>query len=166
MYGDRNNGYGQRPQPPVSVDEELDVTVEAVGAKGDGIVKKDGFVIFVPGVNEGDRVRIKITKVLSKVGFAEVVGEASSAPAEESEETSASDLPDEASAQEETYSDSEDFGEEAPAEEVAEEPAMEEASFEETAEEMPAEEPAEEEAPAEEVAEEPAAEEAAPEDAE
>ncbi|MBW2978923.1 TRAM domain-containing protein [Candidatus Woesearchaeota archaeon] len=58
---------------PVRVGEELDVTIEAVGEKGDGIAKKNGFILFVPGVKQGNRVRIKITKVLKKVGFAEVV---------------------------------------------------------------------------------------------
>ena len=33
---------------PVREGEELDVTIEAIGDKGDGIAKKDGFVLFVP----------------------------------------------------------------------------------------------------------------------
>jgi predicted RNA-binding protein with TRAM domain len=88
---------------PVQVGEELDVKIEAVGEKGDGIAKKDGFVLFVPNVKQGDQVKIKITKVLRKVGFAEVVGGGggeSSAPAEEQE-----------AAAEEAPEDSEDFGE-------------------------------------------------------
>ena len=90
--------------PPVKEGEEIDVTIEAVGEKGDGIAKKDGFVLFVPNTKEGDTVKIKITKVLRRVGFAEVVGEGS-APAEGSEEAPA----DEPEAEPE---DSEDFGEE------------------------------------------------------
>jgi len=89
---------------PVKVGDELDVKIEAVGEKGDGIAKKDGFVLFVPNTKEGDTVKIKITKVLRRVGFAEVVGEGS-APAEGSEEAPA----DEPEAEPE---DSEDFGEE------------------------------------------------------
>lgn len=69
-FRDRN-----RPAP-VRVGDELDVTIEAVGEKGDGVAKKDGFVLFVPGVQQGDRVRIRVTKVLRKVGFAEKVGDA------------------------------------------------------------------------------------------
>ena len=107
------NGRGFR-NPPVQVGEELDVKIEAVGAKGDGIAKKDGFVLFIPGVKEGDEVRVKVNKVLRKVGFAEVVGSAQStpeeAPAEESsaEESSAEEAP----AEESSAEDSEDFGEE------------------------------------------------------
>ena len=69
------DGRGFR-NPPVQVGEEIDVKIEAVGEKGDGIAKQNGFVLFVPGVKEGDEVRIKITKVLRKVGFAEVIGSA------------------------------------------------------------------------------------------
>ncbi|MBW2966394.1 TRAM domain-containing protein, partial [Candidatus Woesearchaeota archaeon] len=74
--------YGNRPRSfsPVKVGDELDVKIEAVGAKGDGIAKKEGFVLFIPGVKEGDEVRIRVTKVLHKVGFAEVIGEAQSTP--------------------------------------------------------------------------------------
>ena len=53
----------------------MDVKIEAVGEKGDGIAKKDGFVLFVAGTKQGDEVRIRVTRVLQKVGFAEVSGE-------------------------------------------------------------------------------------------
>ena len=75
--------------PPVNVGDELDVKIDAVGEKGDGIAKKDGFVLVIPGTQLNDEVRIRVTKVLRKVGFAEVVGEASgpvSSDAPESEE--------------------------------------------------------------------------------
>ena len=68
MYG---NQYQNESAPPVREGEEIDVTIEAVGEKGDGIAKKDGFVLFIPGTKAGDEVRIKITRVLAKVGFAE-----------------------------------------------------------------------------------------------
>ena len=71
---------------PVKVGEELEVKIEAVGAQGDGIAKKNGFVLFVPGTKEGDTVRVRVTKVFRKMGFAEVVGEGSSAPAESTSE--------------------------------------------------------------------------------
>ncbi|HLF54874.1 MAG TPA: TRAM domain-containing protein [Candidatus Nanoarchaeia archaeon] len=113
---------------PVKVGEELDVTIEAVGEKGDGIAKKNGFVLFIPGVKEGQQVRIRVTKVLRKVGFAEVVGkgEAGAAPAEESSEESAEEAPaEEAPAEEapaeESASDSETFGEESTEEESSDE---------------------------------------------
>jgi predicted RNA-binding protein with TRAM domain len=85
----RSGSFGS--SAPVNVGDELDVKIEAVGEKGDGIAKKDGFVLFVPNTKEGQEVRVRVTKVLRKVGFAEVVGSAGSrsekAPkAEEKEE--------------------------------------------------------------------------------
>ncbi len=77
MYRER------RSFAPIRVGDEIDVTIEAVGAKGDGIAKVKGFVIFVPNTKQGETVKVKVTKVLRKVGFGEVVGEGSSAPKEE-----------------------------------------------------------------------------------
>ena len=58
---------------PVKMGEMHEVSIESVGEKGDGIARVKGFGIFVPGVKKGDYVKIQITKVLAKVGFAEVV---------------------------------------------------------------------------------------------
>lgn len=117
--GRDDGGFQPRSFAPVKVGDELEVTIEAVGEKGDGVAKKDGFVLFVPGTKQGDKVKIKVTRVLRKVGFAEVVGEGSS-----SEESQQSEPQGEESQQEEEYSseekseeqsdseDSENFGEE------------------------------------------------------
>lgn len=67
----------QNNNPPVSQGEEYDVKIESVGEKGDGIARVKGFVLFVGGTKAGEDVRIKITKVLAKVGFAEKLGPAS-----------------------------------------------------------------------------------------
>ena len=67
-------GYGGSDMPkPVKVGDELDVTIEAVAAKGDGIAKKDGFVIFVPGVAQGDQVKIRITAIKPSCAVAEKI---------------------------------------------------------------------------------------------
>jgi predicted RNA-binding protein with TRAM domain len=57
---------------PVKVGELYDVSINAVGGKGDGIAKVKGFVLFVANAKKGDYVRVKVTKVLPKVGFAEI----------------------------------------------------------------------------------------------
>ena len=122
MYGNNRmnrGGFGDRPRQqsfaPVRVGEELDVTIEAVGEKGDGICKKKGFVLFVPNTKQGDNVKIRITKVLRKVGFAEVIGEGSGTPAEQPQESQEEAAP----AEEEVPAgeESEDFGDEEPAQE-------------------------------------------------
>jgi hypothetical protein len=40
---------------------------------GDGIARIGGFVVFVPGTRVNDEVTIRVTKVLRKYAFAEVV---------------------------------------------------------------------------------------------
>jgi len=62
--------------PPVSQGEELDVLIESVGEKGDGIAKKRGFVIFVPKAEKGQELHIRITKVLKNVAFCDNLGPA------------------------------------------------------------------------------------------
>lgn len=127
MHGDRGFGGGSAP---VNVGDELEVKIEAVGEKGDGIAKKDGFVLFVPNTKEGQEVRIRVTKVLRKVGFAEVVGEGSSSGSdeEESEEPAEEEAPAE---------DSEDFGEESGDSEEAPEAPEEEKEAAEESEPVP-----------------------------
>ena len=98
---------------PVSEGETHTVSIKAVGEKGDGIARVGGFVLFVPGVKKGDYVKIKITKVLEKVGFAEVV-EKLERPKKQSKfatvtEDELEEMEDETSEQ---YEDTEDFGEE------------------------------------------------------
>jgi len=131
MYGQRNGmnrggGRFDSPTPPVKVGDELDVTIEAVGEKGDGIAKKNGFVIFVPNTKEGQTVRIRLTKVLRKVGFGEVIGEASGAPEESA--------PAEESADGESSEESEDVQDDSESEDFGEEPAEESAETEEQSE--------------------------------
>ena len=85
-YDERSPRFELR-EPPVKPGEELDVVIEAIGAKGDGIARKEGFVIFVPGVQKGDKVRIRVIRVLRTVAFAERIGPAKARPeaAEEAE---------------------------------------------------------------------------------
>ncbi len=113
-YGGDDRGYEQR-NAPVNVGDELEVTIEAVGEKGDGLAKKDGFVLFVANTKKGDKVKVKVTRVLKKVGFAEVVGQAAASE----EQSSGSDEPAEGSQESpgstespDSFEDSEDFGEE------------------------------------------------------
>ena len=93
----------------------MDVKIEAVGEKGDGIAKKDGFVLFVAGTKQGDEVKIKVTRVLQKVGFAEVVGEKTSQESGEESQEESQEASEETTSpeQEEEYSgeDTENFGE-------------------------------------------------------
>jgi 23S rRNA (uridine2552-2'-O)-methyltransferase len=102
--------------PPVREGEEIDVTIEAVGEKGDGIAKQKGFVLFVPGTKAGERVRIRITRVLAKVGFAQVIG-----PAQSSAQQPAQQKKPEPEFEANEDLDTEDFGDEPETEDEEEE---------------------------------------------
>lgn len=72
---------------PVQQGDEVEVTIESTGAKGDGVAKVNNFVIIVPGAKEGEKVKVRITRVLRKMAFGEIVGGASEGEATEEEET-------------------------------------------------------------------------------
>ena len=126
MYRDRD--FSQEKAAPVKVGEEMEVKIEGAGEKGDGIARKEGFVIFVPNTKKDDKVRIRITRVLRKVGFGEVVGGSGKpAQAASEEDTEPSDAEEgtedegtgesntgdsEAEEDSEPFEDSENFGEE------------------------------------------------------
>ncbi|MGV8141785.1 MAG: TRAM domain-containing protein [Candidatus Woesearchaeota archaeon] len=102
---------------PVKEGEELSVVVESVAEKGDGVAKKQGFVIFVPGTKVGDKVKIRVKKVAKKVAFAEVIGsyeegtQTEAAPAAEAtEDTGSEDVSGDAEEQEseEKYDNTQD----------------------------------------------------------
>jgi predicted RNA-binding protein with TRAM domain len=98
---------------PVQEGEVLEVKIEAIGDKGDGIAKKDGFVLVVPGTKVNETVKIKVTKVLRKVGFAEVVERTQGKKEETEEEPAEEEIESEdVEEMEEDVEDSEDFGDE------------------------------------------------------
>ncbi len=113
-FGGPRGGSSNSSMAPVNVGDELEVKIEAVGEKGDGIAKKDGFVLFVPNTKSGQNVKIRVTKVLRKVGFAEVIGEGIAASEETPSEGASEESSEEQTSQEEEYSgeDTENFGEE------------------------------------------------------
>jgi predicted RNA-binding protein with TRAM domain len=93
--------------PPVAVGEEVVLTIEGSGEKGDGVGRVKNFVVFVKGAKKGDRIKIKIVKVFKKMGFGEIIEKL-----ERPKRRSAMDLPDAEPEPASNYEDSEDFGEE------------------------------------------------------
>ncbi len=156
-FGERNRGFSRRgPRKPVPVEEgkEYEVIVEGVGSKGDGIARHQGFVIVVPEVEAGDKIKVRVDAVRGKVSFGTVVEKLGKATPEEmpATESKESDSATEADAEEDSADESKDVPE---AEEESE--AAEEGKAAEPVEDAPEEEPAEE-APAEADAEKPAEE--------
>ncbi|MCI4367973.1 MAG: translation initiation factor IF-2 subunit beta [Thermoplasmata archaeon] len=61
----------EKPKTPVVVGEIYRLTIEDVGRRGDGVAKKEGFVIFVTGATtRGTTINAKITKVLGNNAYA------------------------------------------------------------------------------------------------
>ena len=61
----------EKPRAPVVVGEVYRLTIEDVGRRGDGVAKKEGFVIFVTGATQrGSTINAKITKVLGNNAYA------------------------------------------------------------------------------------------------
>ncbi len=95
----RGGGRGLNPNyflpKPVKVGDEVEVTIDATASKGDGLAKKDGFVIFVKDAKQGETVKVRITDVRARFAVGEIVGSgsASSAPAAEDSSAPSDDTP-------------------------------------------------------------------------
>ena len=57
---------------PVSEGEIVELEIEDLGSKGDGIARKEGFVIFVPGGEVDQSYDVEITSVGRKFAFGEI----------------------------------------------------------------------------------------------
>jgi len=66
---------GPPPRAPVNVGEVHTVKIEGRGKGGDGIARVQGFVVFVPGTNAGDEVKVRIKALRRRFAIAEVVRE-------------------------------------------------------------------------------------------
>lgn len=71
MYKARERG----PPAPISVGETHTVKIEGRGKGGDGIARVQGFVVFVPGTNVGDEVKVRVKAVRRRFAIADVVTE-------------------------------------------------------------------------------------------
>lgn len=59
--------------PPIEEGDIIDGVIDSVGKKDDGVLKIGTFVVFVPNSKEGEKVTVKITRVLRKYAFSEKV---------------------------------------------------------------------------------------------
>lgn len=53
----------------------LEVMIQDIGKKGDGIARKEKYVIYVPGTTKGSIVKVHIDKVVGTLAFGKVVRE-------------------------------------------------------------------------------------------
>lgn len=57
---------------PVEEGDLVELEVEDIGSKGDGIARIKGFVVFVPDGEVGETYEVEITQVGKKFGFSEI----------------------------------------------------------------------------------------------
>lgn len=67
------NDEGRDDAPPIKEGEEFNVEIESIGKSGDGIAKIQNFVIFIKDTQKGDKIKVRITKVMKSYSFGEVV---------------------------------------------------------------------------------------------
>ncbi len=63
----------KRTYVPIGEGETYNVTIQDIARLGDGIARIEGFVVFVPGTEIGDKIQIKLEKVLPNFAFATIV---------------------------------------------------------------------------------------------
>ncbi|MEM1990878.1 MAG: TRAM domain-containing protein [Candidatus Bathyarchaeia archaeon] len=56
---------------PVKVNDELEVVIDDIGSRGDGIARISGYMIFVPKARVGERVKVRIITVNGNYAIAE-----------------------------------------------------------------------------------------------
>jgi predicted RNA-binding protein with TRAM domain len=73
-YGSQSRFRPSRPflqTRPVKENQEIEVIIDDIGSRGDGIAKMQGYLIFVPRSKMGERIRVKIRSVGEKFAVAE-----------------------------------------------------------------------------------------------
>lgn len=56
---------------PVRENQELEVVIDDVGSKGDGVTRIQSYLIFVPNGKVGERIKVRIIRVGRKFAVAE-----------------------------------------------------------------------------------------------
>ena len=73
-YGSRSRFRPSRPfmtSRPVKENQGVEVVIDDIGSRGDGIAKIRGYMIFVPRGKVGERVRVRIRTVAEKFAIGE-----------------------------------------------------------------------------------------------
>lgn len=73
-------------EPPVLHGRTEALEIEAIGEKGDGIAKKNGYVIMIPRTQIGKKYLIRITRIFKNYAIGEVIREIKSWKKEPKEE--------------------------------------------------------------------------------
>jgi len=63
----------QKPAEAVEEGKTYEVMIEDTGKRGDGIARRDKYVIFIEGAQKGQVYQVKVTRVTGTLAFAEIV---------------------------------------------------------------------------------------------
>ncbi|MCI4464360.1 MAG: TRAM domain-containing protein [Thermoproteus sp.] len=64
---------GPRGPKPVKEGDVIEVDIVEKSRKGDGVAKVEGFIVFVPGAEPGQHVKVQIEKVGGTYAIAKIV---------------------------------------------------------------------------------------------
>lgn len=67
-----DSGDDQDYDKPVSEGDIVELEIDDLGSKGDGIARVEGFVVFVPGGEVDQKYDVEITSVGRKFAFGEI----------------------------------------------------------------------------------------------
>jgi len=111
---------------PVEEGKTYKFNIEDLGSKGDGIARKEGFVVFIPDTKVGENVKAEVNSVGRRFAFAEVVERGVEPPEDESEEhdEAVAEPAEESAAESTEESNDQEDGDERYEEETIEEEAM------------------------------------------
>lgn len=56
---------------PVKENQEMEVVIDDIGSRGDGIARIEGYLIFVPSCKIGERIKVRIRSAGDKFALAE-----------------------------------------------------------------------------------------------
>jgi predicted RNA-binding protein with TRAM domain len=73
-FGSQSRYRPSRPflqSRPVKENQEIEVVIDDIGSRGDGVARIGGYLIFVPRSKIGERVKVKIRSVSDKFALAE-----------------------------------------------------------------------------------------------
>lgn len=75
-HGSKRRFRSNRPifqAAPVRENQELEVVIDDIGSRGDGVARIQSYLIFVPNSRIGERTRVRIIKVGRKFAVAEKI---------------------------------------------------------------------------------------------
>lgn len=62
-------------EPILQTGKTYEVMIQDIGKKGDGVARRENYVIYVPGTTKGVVVKIEVEKIVGNVAFAKLVPE-------------------------------------------------------------------------------------------